>query len=166
MADPREEMYETYKKPIYNYLYRCTYNSHIAEELTQETFLKAFKSLLWFRGDASIKTWLFRIARNTYLHYKERKGTKLEEQFDPTEKVYGTSRDDYAASHEKMMIDVVLQQLSEKERTLILLRDLHGFTYKEIGDMLREKDGQVKVGLHRARRKFQELYRKENGEDE
>lgn len=69
MADPREEMYETYKKPIYNYLYRCTYHSHIAEELTQETFLKAFKSLLWFRGDASIKTWLFRIARNTYLHW-------------------------------------------------------------------------------------------------
>lgn len=79
MAHITEEIYNTYKKPIYNYLYKVTFNSHIAEELTQDTFLKAFTYVNSFRGDASMKTWLFKIAHNTYVNYlKKNAGNTLD----------------------------------------------------------------------------------------
>lgn len=161
MADQLlEEIYQMYKPLIYNYLYRSTLNHHTAEELTQETFLKVFRFLHQFRKEASLKTWLFTIARNTYLDYlkKTKQGTiSLESKgiqlMDPYDAI--------AAMDEKMVIRRILLKLSEKERTLIILRDQYAFTYREIAEIMGSTEGQVKVGLHRARKKFKTLYLEE-----
>lgn len=161
--DPLEELYQKYKTPIYNYLYRSTLNQHSAEELMQETFLKAFQSIHRFRGESSLKTWLFTIARNTYLNEQNKKKRKLERLGDSEE--FSDHKDDYSALNEKLLIQKILLHLPEKMRTMLLLRDQNGLTYKEIAKVLDETEGQVKIGIYRARKKFKMLYKEEVKED-
>src|SRR3954453_22176192 len=63
-----EELYRRYRGPVQHYLFQLSGSSDQAEELVQETFIRACGGLLTFRGDCSVATWLFRIARNTYLN--------------------------------------------------------------------------------------------------
>ncbi|MDP4089255.1 MAG: RNA polymerase sigma factor [Bacillota bacterium] len=162
MANITEEIYNNYKKPIYNYFYRSVFNSHTAEELTQDTFLKAFKYFSNFRGESSVKPWLFKIAHNTYLNYlKKSSGMREEniEDFDTADR-----SDIFSNSNEKMIIRKVLKKLNDDERTLIILRDLNNLTYAEISSIMDYTEGQVKIGLHRARKRFRNLYNIENKE--
>lgn len=156
-----EEIYQQYKAMIYNYLYRSTLNHHKAEELTQDTFLKAFNTIHQFRHDSSLKTWLFTIARNTYLDDIKKKQHQ-ECTTDLTEVQVPDHTDDFHAINAKLIIRKVLLKLSEKDRTLIMLRDYYGFKYSEIAVIICNTEGQVKVNLHRARKKFKELYSRES----
>ena len=63
-----EALYGLYREPVRRYLYQLCGSSDLAEDLAQETFVKAYTGLLSFRGTCSAATWLFRIARNTYLN--------------------------------------------------------------------------------------------------
>ena len=158
MSDPLEKIYLNYKIEIFNYLYRSTLNKQLAEDLTQDTFLKAFKGFNQFRGNSSIKTWLFKIARNTYLNYIEKKSNKIEKSFDPIEFDIIDDTDNFSNLDERLLIRKILYQLPEKARTLIVLRDMNDLSYKEIADIIDETEGQLKIGIFRARQKFKELY--------
>jgi RNA polymerase sigma-70 factor (ECF subfamily) len=150
MANITEDIYNNYKKPIFNYFYRSTLSSHTAEELTQDTFLRAFRYFSSFRGESSIKTWLFKIAHNTCANYFKKCSSIKEENiddFDTTDSV-----DAFSKSNERIMVRKILQKLSEEERTLIILRDLNDLTYSEIASVMDFTEGQVKIGLHRARK--------------
>lgn len=114
-----EEIYQHYKPLIYNYLYRSTLNHHEAEELTQDTFLKAFRSIHRFRKESSLKTWLFTISRNTYLD-DIKKEQHQEEAIDPIEVHITDQSDAFSSLDEKMFIRKILLKLSEKDRTLII----------------------------------------------
>jgi RNA polymerase sigma-70 factor (ECF subfamily) len=160
MADPLEEMYQTYKKPIYNYLYYLCHDPHQAEELTHDTFLKAIKSIKGFRGESSIKTWLYRIARNTYLNKAKKLSTQLEHSGLEDDYFQGPSVD----LDKKLIIEQVFHRLTKTESNLILLRE-HGFSYLEIADILNLTEGKVKVGIHRAKKRFKELYLEESEGD-
>ncbi|WP_417899829.1 RNA polymerase sigma factor [Bacillus haimaensis] len=165
MSDPRIEIYENHKQAIYSYLYRSTLNRHIAEDLTQETFFRAFKSLSTYRGDASMKTWLFKIARYTYINFSVKKQTQLEVQTGTLDERMAVQQDAYKHTEDKLLIQIVLVKLPENYRTFILLRDGHGLTYEEIAEVTNESIAKVKVGIYRARKKFREIYKKEVGEE-
>lgn len=159
MPDPRLELYETYKNTIFLYLYRSTLDRHIAEDLTQDTFLKAFQSLPSFRGDASLKTWLFKIARNTYINFSQKKQNKMEIQTESIEHLLCQQHDYFKSADEQALIKLTLLQLPENYRTYIILRDVNELSYDEVSQITNETIGQVKVGLYRARKKFREVYR-------
>ena len=159
MAGIFEEIYSNYKKPVFNYLYRCTLNTHTAEELTQETFLRALKYYGSFRGESSAKTWLFKIARNIYLDHQNKHGTHTETNI--ADQPVTDPHDAFASVHEKALINKVLMYLKEDERELLILRDLNELSYNEIAEIMNYTEGQVKIGLFRARRKFREAYQKE-----
>ena len=75
-----EQLYEENHRELYNYLLRLTGDSLLSEDLLSETFLQAIRSIPSFRGDSSIKTWLFGVARNCWLQYlrkEDRKSTRL-----------------------------------------------------------------------------------------
>lgn len=158
MSDVREEIYNSYKTPIYNYFYKSILNFHTAEDLTEDTFLKAFKYFSSFRGNSSMKTWLFKIARNTLIDYLN---TSKYPTIDIAEYAVADEQDHFSRSDDKILIKKVLLKLSEEERTLIILRDVNGFTYIEIASVLNITEGKVKIGLHRARKKFKQYYEKE-----
>jgi RNA polymerase sigma-70 factor, ECF subfamily len=166
MADPRVKIYETYKHAIYMYLYRSTLNKHIAEDLTQDTFLRAFQSFSSFKGEASLKTWLFKIARNTYINFSQKKQNQLEVQTETIDEQIVLQEDPFKRIDDRVLIQRVLLKLPESYRTYIILRDGNGLTYEEIAVVINESIGQVKVGLHRARKKFRELYIQEARERE
>ncbi|NKE06535.1 RNA polymerase sigma factor [Mesobacillus selenatarsenatis] len=159
MSDPRIELYETYKNAIFLYLYRSTLNEHIAEDLTQDTFLKAFQSLSSFRGESSLKTWLFKIARNTYVNFSKKKQNKMEFQSDLIDEQRYNQADPYKRSDDQHQIELTLLKLPENYRTYIILRDVNGLSYEEVAAITNQSIGQMKVGLYRARKKFREIYR-------
>ncbi len=160
-----EQIYVQYNSLIYNYLYRSTLNHHTAEELTQETFLKAFRSIYRFRKQSSLKTWLFTIARNGYLDHMKKKQS-AEKIIDPTKTSFVDQSDIFSSFNEKMLIRHILLKVSEKDRTLIILRDQSGFAYHEIAKIMGMTEGQVKIGLYRARKKFKDLYQRESEVDQ
>lgn len=159
MSKVFEEIYNNYKIMIYNYFYKSTLNRAVSEELTQDTFMKSFKYFPSFKGESNIKTWLFKIARNTFLTYINKKSKFHEDCLENHSLT--DSENKFDNIHDKLVIKKILLKLSEEERTLIILRDLNQFTYKDIAKIMNFTEGKVKIGLHRARKKFKEYYNTE-----
>jgi RNA polymerase sigma-70 factor, ECF subfamily len=160
MTDPLEEMYQAYKEPVFHYLRNMCHNTTIAEELTHDTFIKAFKGFGRFRGESSLKTWLFKIARNTYLNEAKKFSQKNEITYaEPELQSSGTIRN----IETEMMVRQTFQKLTEQERTLLILRE-QGFSLSEMAEILGQTEGSIKVGIHRAKRKFKKYYLEGEGE--
>src|SRR5437773_3015574 len=112
-----EALYGLYHEPVRRYLYQLCGSTDLAEDLAQETFVKAYTGLLSFRGTCSAATWLFRIARNTYLnswrrpHAAQIDTDELYAIPDPTS--YGDPVERFAAGEQRSLIGLALAQLPE-----------------------------------------------------
>ena len=157
-----EDLYQRYRRPIQHYLYQLCGSVEQAEELTQETFIRAHTGLLTFRGDCSVATWLFRIARNLYLkslrHPSPPRIDTDELLAIPDHAAHGDPVQRYAAREQRDLIALTLGQLPEKQRSILLLRDAEGLAYDEIARVLEISLSAVKVNLFRARAAFRAAY--------
>jgi RNA polymerase sigma-70 factor (ECF subfamily) len=157
-----EDLYQRYRLPILHYVYQLCGSADQAEELTQETFIRAHTGLLTFRGDCSVATWLFRIARNLYLkslrHPSPARIDTDELLAIPDRAANGDPVRHYAASEQRDLIALGLAQLPEKQRSILLLRDAEGLAYDEIARVLGVSLAAVKVNLFRARAAFRAAY--------
>jgi RNA polymerase sigma factor (sigma-70 family) len=157
-----EALYSLYYEPVRRYLYQLCGSTDQAEELAQETFIKAYTGLLAFRGACSAATWLFRIARNTYLNSWRRPRPaqidtdELYSMPDPTS--YGDPVQRYTAGEQRSQIGLALAQLPEQQRSILLLRDAEGLAYVEIADVLGISVAAVRMKLFRARNTFRQAY--------
>ena len=158
-----EALYNLYHEPVRRYLYQLCGSADHAEELAQETFLKAYTGLLAFRGSCSAATWLFRIAHNTYLnsrrqpHPAQIDTDELDAIPDTTR--YGDPVERYAAGEQRSLIGRALAQLPEQQRSIMLLRDAEGLAYVEIADVLGISVAAVRMKLFRARNTFRQAFR-------
>jgi RNA polymerase sigma-70 factor (ECF subfamily) len=157
-----EELYQRYRRPVQQYLYQLCGSADQAEELTQETFIRAHTGLLAFRGDCSVATWLFSIARNLYLK-SLRRPSPIRIDTDELLAIPDRTADadpvrQYAASEQRDLIALTLAQLPEKQRSILLLRDAEGLAYDEIARVLGISLAAVKVNLFRARAAFRAGY--------
>jgi len=127
-----------------------------AEDAVQEAFLKLYRSLPAFRGDAMLSTWLYRILVNTCYDMgrqrrrRPRPASEAEMQERP-EQVAPTP--DHAL---RLTIERILDRLPEPQRTVFLLFEVEGFTHREIGEILEIPEGTSKHALFRAKRRLQE----------
>jgi RNA polymerase sigma-70 factor (ECF subfamily) len=139
----------------------------LAEELTQEVFVRAAANLLLFRGDSTVSTWLFRIARNTYLSWLDRqRDAEIDtEEFHalPDKGHNGNPEAQLLQSEQRAVIRRAMTMLPERQRTMLLLRDVQELSYAEIADVLDMSLAAVKVNLHRARLSFRQIYDKLEG---
>jgi RNA polymerase sigma-70 factor, ECF subfamily len=162
---------------IYGLLYRMTENAEEARDLTQETFLRAFQSIVHFRGESDLRTWIYRIAinqaRNRWRWWRRRR-REATVSFDAPEVGGGrlglvatlkatTVRDpeqDALLSERERALKKALSSLKRVYREAVILRDIEGFAYEEIATTLDISVGTVKSRLARGR---QELRRKLEG---
>ncbi|MEE9168258.1 MAG: sigma-70 family RNA polymerase sigma factor [bacterium] len=77
-----EDVYVSYEKPVYNYVLRMVKDGSLAEDITQDVFVKVYQNLANFRGDAKLSTWIYQIATNTYLDYFRSAAHKKESMTD------------------------------------------------------------------------------------
>ena len=152
---------------IYGLLYRLTENREEARDLTQETFLRAFQSISRFRGDADLKTWIYRIAinqaRNRWRWWsRRRRGSTVSldsPQPGSNQPLSSTLSVDYSntpeqdtLAHEReKALRLALQSLGRVYREAVILRDIEGFSYEEVSETLGISIGTVKSRLARGR---------------
>ncbi|MFZ5648067.1 MAG: RNA polymerase sigma factor [Bacillota bacterium] len=154
-----EEIVRSHQRYIYNLAYRLCDDPHEAEDLTQETFCRAFQSLDGLRKEASLRAWISRIAVNTYL-LKRRKHRKHQSiALETLPAPCGSSNPEKVVIRREMQwcIRHILQHhVSREYRVILVLRDLNSLTYGEIAGVLGISVGAVKSRLHRARRAFRD----------
>ncbi len=156
-----EELYEAYSSDIYRFAYWLCGNSADAEDITSETFTRA-----WFNYDSTkmetLKAYLMKIARNIYLETlrKNRKHTSLEAHLPDQRNTIETK---LQIQSELKSIHEFLQTISEDDRTAFILRVEHDLPYAEIARVLRTSETTAKVKVHRVRKK---LIEERRGEDE
>jgi len=157
-----------YRQRLYAVIYNMTMNAEDAADLTQETFVKAFRSLAKFREKSSFYTWLYRIGVNlTLTHLKRRKIRKFF-SFDQASEDGGMSKDLEAVSstsatsvkkalnnelHEKL--NEALSKLSDKHRTIVVLFEIDGLGHKEIAKIMKCTEGTVRSRLFYAKQQLQ-----------
>lgn len=161
-----EQEYELHSDRIYQYIYFLVGKTQIAEDLTQETFIKAFKQSHTFRQESSSLTWLMKIARNlTYDYYRRKKIISFlpfSKEHEVKETIYVPEK--WLEQHEESKILYsALQQLKFDYREAIILRKIEGFSIKETAQILRWNETKVKNCTERGMKALKEVL-KEGGD--
>lgn len=151
-----ESFYRDHAGAVLGFLVSLTRDRSLAEDLMQDTFIKATRSLGGYRG-GSPRAWLFAIARSTFIDHTRRRIQ------DPTEALDAPTAD--PALEERDVIERVLAQLPERQRSALLLSDHIGLSATEVGESLGTSPGAARVLIHRARRQFRDLYEHEDRDD-
>ena len=155
---------------LYTAALRMTRNPADAEDLVQETYLKAYRAFGGFTEGTNLKAWLYRILTNTYINtYRAKKRRPEESDIDDLENFYlyrrlgglegataGRSAEDEVLDHfTETEVKEAIEALPEQFRMAVLLGDVEGFSYKEIAQILDVPIGTVMSRLHRGRRALQ-----------
>lgn len=154
--DPSEfqKLVREYQDRIYNLCRYMLGNPQDAQDAAQDAFLKAYKNLGDFRPEASLYSWLYRIAVNTCLDYRKKtsatalKGEPISEE-EPTGDPSPEAT--YESRRISETVQSALRKLPEKLRSAIVLREIEGLSYEEIAEILRTSVGTVKSRISRAR---------------
>ena len=162
-----EQLVAEHSSEVYALLFRLTSDAEEARDLTQETFLRAYQNIDRFRGDASLKTWIYRIAinqaRNRWRWWRRRKRDvtvsldATDEQRDqplastlPSTDDLNPEQETLARERENQLRDALLG-LRRSYREAVILRDVEGFSYEEIASTLQISIGTVKSRISRGR---------------
>ncbi len=158
-----EELLERFEHPIYNLVCRLTDHPEDGADVTQEVFLKVFRSVGSFRGKSSLKTWIYRIAVNESRNHRRSflRHRKQEVHWEATEESQGIaewvadpgpSPFEIALDHEaEQLIEHSLSEMNPSFRAALVLRDIEGLAYDEIAEILELSLGTVKSRILRGR---------------
>lgn len=149
------QLYIKYQKEIYLYLFSLCRNRDIAEDLMQETFLKALLSLK--DEHTNIRAWLYTVARNLYFNYRnrEQRNVPLEEIGDTLCDAEGANLLNQLLADERLrLLYQALQHIGEQKREILTLQYYGGLSQKEIAVLLRISPENVRVLAHRGKREL------------
>lgn len=147
-----DEIYEQYAQTIYRYLFSITRNDDLAQELTQETFCQAIKSIHRFDGKCKLSTWLCAIAKNLFLAY-QRKHPVLED-LDNIDIPVDSAETDALENLEKVALFQKLHNLEEPYREVTYLRIFGDLSFAEIGEVLGKTENWARVTFYRGKEKL------------
>lgn len=160
---------ETYSGQVYRLAMKMLQNPQDAEDILQETFIKAYKALPKFEGRSSLSTWLYRIATNEALMFLRKKRPIQVSVDEPIANDEGEERprqiidwcclpeSELMSGEARANLDHSVQQLPESLRAVFLLRDIEGLSTLETAEVLDISESAVKTRLSRARFKLREL---------
>jgi len=152
----------------YTLALRLTAHEEDARDVVQEAYLRAWKGLDGFRGDAQFSTWMYRITANAaYSSVRRKKRTRMEslDIVDDVIELHPDSQPEEAAETQALLAKLsgALEQLPPKLRVLVVLKDVYGLSHDEIAQELGISVAAAKVRLHRGRRRLRDLLYDEEG---
>ncbi|HET8649207.1 MAG TPA: sigma-70 family RNA polymerase sigma factor [Gemmatimonadales bacterium] len=165
------ELIRRYERPIFSLIFRMVRNRELAEDLTQETFIKALNAIESYRPEFKFSSWIFKIANNAAIDHLRRREldtlsldgsphAETPEAIEATALQIGSRGEnalDMVASKELgAEIEAAIGRLRPEYRSCILLRHVEGYAYEEIAEMLDLPLGTVKTYIHRARNELRE----------
>jgi len=163
-----EKLVQRHQTRLIGYLRGLTNTESDAEDLAQDAFLRAYRSLQGFRGTSSFRTWLYQIATNVFRNWLEKRRNqapvnagsidapppRMDEPVEPM------GEENPEARHvQRDAIDRALAELPADQREAVLLRDVEGFEYREIAEQLGVPLGTVESRIFRGRARLKELLR-------
>jgi len=176
-----QKLVERYQEKVYSICYGKVGDEHDAKDVSQDVFIKVYRYLDGFNKDAKFYTWLYRIAVNTCIDFLRKQSRRDKVDYDDTigrDEEYLEGDDmlmpsnlglnpDEALDRKELRKEMLaaLEELSEKHRTILNLREVEGLSYREIADILEISKGTVMSRLYHARRYFQDALRDYLGED-
>lgn len=164
-----DELMRRYQERIYGTLYHMTSNHEDANDLTQETFIKAFQALKSFKGGSSFYTWIYRIAINKTINFLKQRKKRTHMSLNDL---------DFNAEHDPDLISLIsdktprramgltelqeklnaaMQKLSERHRMVVTLHDVQGLSHEEIAKIMNCNIGTVRSRLFYARQQLQSI---------
>lgn len=156
---------DNYKDMVFSLAFKMTKSREEAEEISQDTFIKTFKKLVDFKGDSKFSTWLYRIAYHTSLDaIKKNKNSR--NTFEITEvtshhiKSVETTLQGIERKERAQLMDNCLLKLPDEERTIIWMFYYEELSLKEITEITNLSESNLKVKLHRARKKLLSIVKK------
>lgn len=166
-----EQIVLRHEQKVFQLAYRLSGNVDDASDLAQEAFLKAYRYLHQFRGQAAFSTWLYRIVTNSFLDEMRRRQRRPQIQFSLDDEIITDEGEltrqlpsPNMGPEEKIMqkevqhyVQAALSDLPAKYRLVLTLRDIQGYTYEEIAQITGSKLGTVKSRISRARSAFRDL---------
>lgn len=158
-------IYQSYFRDVYLYIYGIARNESIAEEMTQETFVKALKAIDRFDGSKDIRAWLFTIAKNTYFTYCKRQ--KIYAELPPDENTEAVERpviDRIADEQTAFQIHQFLHNMSEPYKEVFTLRIFGEMPYERIGMLFGKSADWARVIFYRAKKQISEHFGGKNNE--
>ncbi|MFC3810660.1 sigma-70 family RNA polymerase sigma factor [Lacihabitans lacunae] len=173
-----EEQYRVFDKEfmphidsMYNFAFRLTNDEDDANDLVQDTYLKAYRFINSFQEGTNAKAWLFRILKNSFINdYRKKSKEPSKVDYQEVEAVYNSNEDAEFESTSDLRIEAVQDLIGDEVamalnglpvdfRTVIILCDIEGFTYEEMAKILDIPIGTVRSRLHRARNLLKEKLR-------
>ena len=162
-----DELIRRYQERIYATVYHMTSNHEDANDLTQETFIKAYRALKSFKGDSSFYTWVYRIAVNKTINFLKQRKNRVQMSLNDldwnaehnpdlvaliSDK---TPRRDLNLAELQEKLNAAMQKLSETHRLVVTLHDVQGLPHEEIGRIMNCNVGTVRSRLFYARQQLQ-----------
>lgn len=150
------QVYDLYFRDVYKYALAISRDMHLAEEITQETFFKALKSLDSFKGECKLSVWLCQIAKNCYISHCRK--AKFRDVGADTSKI-DSGMDLEAEMSDKetaFAIHKILHDLDEPYKEVFSLRTFGELSYKQIGELFGKTENWARVTYHRAKLQIKE----------
>ncbi len=162
-----DQLVQKYREPIFSVIYNLTSNREDASDLTQETFIKAFRAIGRFNGKSSFFTWIYRIAVNTSMSFLKKRNRrryisyeKIDEALAPEEiferlSAAGRTEKGLLIKELQERLNDSLQRLSPKHRTVVVLHEIEGLDHAAIAEITKTSIGTVRSRLHYAKQQLQ-----------
>ncbi len=155
------ELVETYKRLVYGLVYRLVADRSLVDDLAQEVFLKIHRGLPYFRGDARLSTWIYRVVQNVCFQERARRPPALQslDASDEGRRPIDPGRPDGAFADLELRdrLEKAIAQLPDQYRLLIAAHYLQGVQYEALAESMNMPLGTVKTHLYRAKRRLREL---------
>jgi RNA polymerase sigma-70 factor (ECF subfamily) len=160
------ELIRRYQDRLFNTVFRLLGSIEDAQDVVQETFLNAYRSLESFKGDAELFTWLYRIAWNTAVSLKRKQrmalsihtGRNGQGGIDPLDASDGNQPGEALEKAElEHCVQTALNRLSPEHRAVLVLKEMEGLKYEDIAEILQVPVGTIRSRLHRARMELRDI---------
>lgn len=147
-----EDIYKAHSQTVYRYLLTLTHDAELSEELTQETFYQAIRSIERFDKSCKISTWLCAIAKNTLQTYRRKH--PITSELDELSTITNSTESDVIARMNHIELLKKMHSLDETTREVLYLRLFGDLSFREIGDILSKTENWARVTFYRGKEKL------------